>query len=367
MAEATIQAQTPARGIVASIFRWLGVAAAFIWLLLAATGVLLTYYFEVNDSLLSTVETPKDFDGIERRMDAIEATGGKANVDWIWSTAGLKDRFVIGYTAADGSTRLMRIAGDGTILLDTAESDRTFLEWVREIHLSLASGKTGEWILAISSILLLAHLIRGLYRLWPRRGERWGEVFTPRRAAASSGDRLRSWYRAIGLVGAVPAFIVVGAAVIIFFEHSIEDKIGAPLIHLPPIKPEGEGVGFAAFARAAEAAIPGSRFVGTPMPTAEDASYRAWVNEPGEYFREDGYGGSLVIVSDNDGSVRGVWPLKQASPAYKFMALPYPVHTGEITGPVGRFLVLLVGLWLMTMTILGLILFSRRRKGEIAA
>lgn len=366
MAEASIHAEAPARGIAGSIFRWLGVAAAFIWLLLAATGVLLTYYFEVNDSLLSKVEMPKNFDGIERRMDTIEAAGGKANVDWIWSTAGLKDRFVIGYTGADGETRLMRIAGDGAVLLDTAEGDRTFLESVREIHLSLAAGEIGEWILAISGILLLAHLLQGLYRMWPRRGERWGDVLRPRRAASSSSDRLRAWYRALGLVGAVPAFIVAGAAVIIHFEHSIEDKIGAPLIYMPLVKPEGAGAGFAAFARAAEAAIPGSRFVGTSMPTTEDATYRAWVNEPGEYFREDGYGGSLVIVNDNDASVRGVWPLRKASPAYKFMALPYPVHTGEIAGPVGRFLVLLVGLWLMTMTILGLILWNRRRS-ETAA
>lgn len=367
MTEATTYAQAPTRGLVESTFRWLGVAAAFIWLLLAATGVLLTYSFQINDRQLSTIETPKNFAGIERRMDAIEAAGGKAHVDWIWSTAGLKDRFVIGYTGADGDIRMMRIAGDGTILLDTAEGDRTFLEWVREIHLSLASGKTGEWILAISGILLLGHLAWGLYRMWPRRGERWGEVLRPRRAAAASGDRLRSWYRALGLVGAVPAFIVAGAAVIIYFEHTIEDAIGAPLIYLPPVKPEGEGAGFAAFARAAESAIPGSRFVGTSMPTAEDATYRAWVNEPGEYFRADGYGGSLVIVSDNDASVRGVWPLKKASPAYKFMALPYPVHTGEIAGPVGRVLVLLVGLWLMTMTILGLILWNRRRGNELAA
>jgi uncharacterized iron-regulated membrane protein len=43
------------------------------------------------------------------------------------------------------------------------------------------------------------------------------------------------------------------------------------------------------------------------------------------------------------------------------------VHTGEIAGPVGRFLVLLVGFWLMTMTIIGLMLWNRRRKSEVAA
>ena len=356
--------QGSARGIAASILGWLGAAAALIWLLLAVTGILLAYHFELNDRLVSPAAPPKDFAAIERRMEAIEAAGGEARVNWIWTTAGLRDRFFLNYTAADGSSRNERIAGDGTVLLDTGEGERTFLEWVREVHLSLASGKTGEWILTASGLLLLASLAAGLYRMWPR-GERWRDVLDPRRAAA--GDRLRAWYRAIGLVGAVPAFIVVAAAVVIFFEHSIEGPIGAPPISLPAVEPQGEGVGFAAAARAAEAAIPGSRFVGAPMPTKEDASYKAWVNEPGEYFREDGYGGSLVIVNGNDGSIRGAWPLKQANAAYTFMALPYPVHTGEIAGPVGRFLVLLVGFWLATMTVIGLILWRRRRKGEGAA
>lgn len=352
-------------GIAASVFRLLGVAVALIWLLLAVTGILLSYHFEANDTLLSPVEKPKDFAAIERRIDAIEAAGGEAKVNWIWTTAGLKDRFFLNYTTADGESRNARIAGDGTVLLDTSEGERTFLEWVREIHLSLASGVAGEWLLTITGLLLLACLAAGMYRMWPR-GERWRDVLNPRREEAE-GDRLGSWFRAIGLVGAVPAFVVVLAAVVIFFEHSIEGPIGAPPISLPAVAPQGEGVGFAAAARAAEAAIPGSRFVGTPMPTAEDATYRAWVNEPGEYFREDGYGGSLVMVNANDASIRGVWPLQDASAAYKFMALPYPVHTGEIIGPLGRFLVMLVGFWLATMTIVGLILWTRRWRSEAAA
>lgn len=350
---------------IGSVLRWIGAAVGCLWLVQAVTGILLAYHFEANDALLSRAQTPKDFAAIERRMDALAGAGGEAKVNWIWSTAGLKDRFLLNYTTPEGSNRSARIAGDGTVLLDTSEGEHSFFEWVREVHLALAAGTVGEWILTVSGLLLLGALVAGLWRRWPR-GEKWGDVLRPGRAAPGT-DRLRAWYRAIGLVGAIPCFIVAAAAVVIHFEHSIEGPIGAPPIVLPPVAPKGEGVGFAAAARAAEAAIPGSRFVGTAMPTAEDASYRAWVNQPGEYFREDGYGGSLVIVNANDGSVRGAWPLQQASAAYKFMALPYPVHTGEIAGPLGRFLVLLTGLWLATMTILGLTLWNRRRRSAPAA
>jgi len=365
MSDTSIAAPKSGNSLLLSAFRWLGVIAALIWLLQAVTGILLTYYFEINDTLLSSVEAPKDYVAIEKTIESFEAEGGAAKANWIWTTAGLEGRFFVNYTTEDGSSRNARVAGDGAVLLDTGEGEFTFLEWTREVHLSLASGKTGEWILAISGIVLLGNLLVGLYRMWPRK-ERWADALKPSREGTQT-ERLRSWYRTLGLIGAVPAFIVVSASVIIFFEHSIEDAIGAPLIFLPAIAPEGDGVGFAAAASAAEASIPGSSFVGTTLPTSEDATYRAWVNEPGEYFREGGYGGSLVFVNSNDGSIRGVWPLQEASPAYKFMALPYPVHTGEISGPIGRVLVLLLGFWLMTMTIIGLILFFRQRKDEAAS
>lgn len=347
-------------GMAVRLLHMLGVAAALIWLLIAVTGIILTYHFEINDRIVSPVEPPRDLAGIERRIDAIEAAGGKAKVNWIWTTAGMKDRFFLNYSTADGSLRNARIAGDGTVLLDTRDGERTALEWVREIHLSLAAGKTGEWILAISGILLLASLATGAVGLWRRSG-RWQAGLAP----DSGSGRLGRWFRRIGLVGVIPAFVVVAAAVVIHFEHSIEGPIGAPPIKTPAIVPQGKGAGFAAAIRAAEAAVPGSRFVGTPMPTADDASYRAWVNQPGEYFRTGGYGGSLVVVNANDATVRGAWPLQQASAAYKFMALPYPIHTGEIAGPVGRVLVMLVGLWLATMVVLGLVL--RRRAVRRAA
>lgn len=348
---------------VSSVIRWLGVVAALIWLLLAITGILLTHHFEINDRLVSPAQPQKNLAAIERRFDALEAIGGQAKVKWIYTTAGMRDRFLVNYVDANGDVRHLRVAGDGSVLLDTRESDHTFLEMVRQIHLSLAAGKTGEWISAISGVLLLANLVLGLLRFWPR-DEAWAEVFRPHRTAEPQ-DRLLSWYRAIGLVGAVPAFIVVAAAVIIHFEHSIEDVVGAPPVRLSPIVPSGSGAGFAAVARAAESAVPGGRFVGTAIPAGPDATYYVSVWAPGDHFREGGYAGSTVIVNGNDASIREVRLSEDAKPAYAFIGLPYPVHTGEIAGPLGRFFVGLVGLWLVTVIALGLVLWARRRRGNL--
>lgn len=325
--------------------RWLGILAAALWMFEAITGVLLTYHFDINDKLLAAEEIALDYDAIEQRIDTIESAGEQAKVNWMWSTAGMTGRFLMNYTDADGSAHMARIAGDGSILLDTAEDEFTTFEYIRALHLELAAGDVGEWILAIAGIILLINLVLALKDAWPHQRS-WRDALNPNAVSAGVSPALAR-FRAITLWGAIPAFIVVLAAVVIFFEHQIEGPIGAPPHALEANAPDGPGVGFAAAARAAETAIPGSSFVGTTMPTADDASYNAWVNQPGEYFRDGGYGGSLAIINANDGSVRAAWPLQEASVPYKAIALPYPIHTGEIAGPLGRFLVLLTGFWLL--------------------
>src|SRR3546814_4494430 len=100
------------------------------------------------------------------------------------------------------------------------------------------------------------------------------------------------------------------------FEEQVRDLVSAGEVSLPPTPATGTPAGFAVASRAAVAAIPGSRFVGTTMPSAEDASYHAWVRAPGELYR-GGYGARLVIVDANHGKIRGAGPATEADAAQK--------------------------------------------------
>lgn len=343
------------------IHRWLGLAAALVWLVQAVTGTILSFHFEIEDALLTTNSPPTDLAAIEQRIDNLASSGKSAAANWIWTTAGLSDRYVINFTSGDGETRFARINGAGEILRDRAATEHSFLTLVREIHLTLVAGETGHWILATTGTLLVTNLIVGLGVAWPRRG-RW------RRALRfnAEGDRYATIYsrhRAFGLWGVIPALFVAGTGTLTLFEHPIEDLLGVEAVDLPPISPQVEGVGFAAAATSAVAAIPGSRFVGTTLPSTQDASYHAWVRAPGELYR-GGYGGSLVIVNANDGSIRGAYPATGHDAARAFIASFYPLHTGEAAGTIGRIVVMFVGLWLTTLIVLGLLLWMRRTRRE---
>jgi uncharacterized iron-regulated membrane protein len=346
------------RKTLVKLHRWLGLGAAAIWLVQALTGTLLTFHFEAEDAMLSTRTVPVDLTAIEQRIGTLATAGDKAKVDWVWTTAGLSGRYVILHSDAAGVSRKAYIDGAGSMLRNRPADDYSFLGLMRDIHLTLVAGTVGHWILAVSGLLLFTNMIFGLIVAWPKRGQ-WRYALRPRGRRGSTASYY-NWHKALGLWAGLPALVIVGTGSLILFEHQIRDLVGADEVSLPSNPSSGEPVGFAAASRAAVAAIPGSRFVGTTIPSAEDASYYAWVRAPGELYR-GGYGGSLVVVDANDGSIRGAWPATEADAKQTFVASFYPLHTGESLGLFGRLLSLAIGVWLTTSIVVGLLLWWRKR------
>lgn len=96
---------------------------------------------------------------------------------------------------------------------------------------------------------------------------------------------------------------IAGDGTILKFEDGFGELIGAAPVSLPDNAMTGPPVGFVTAASAALAAIPGSRLTPVAWPKDGDATYRIRVRAPGEIC--GAYGGSIVLVDANDGSVRG--------------------------------------------------------------
>jgi uncharacterized iron-regulated membrane protein len=345
------------RGLLIRLHRWLGIGAALFWIIQGVTGTLLSFHFELGDAAISTTHRPTDLIAIEQRLDALETPGTPAKVQWIWTTAGLSDRYVVSRVDADGIARRSQIDGAGTMLRDRLANEYTILETVRAIHIDLLAGQAGHWIMAVTGLLLLTNLIFGLVIAWPR-GRAWRQALRPLKTG-NPVARSYSLHRSVGLWAVAPAVLIAATGTLMLFESDIRDLVDAPELVLPANPATGHPVGLAAAVRAGTAAIPGSHFVGTTMPSPTDASYYLWVRAPGELYRE-GYGGSLVVVDANDGRIRGAYPATQAKPAQAFVASFYPLHTGEAAGIFGRLLGMATGLWLVVTILFGLQLWLRR-------
>lgn len=367
MASADRTKRRSTRKSIVALHRWLGVGAAIFWLVQAVTGLFMSFHFEIDDALMSGKHRPTDLAAIERRLDSFADAGGKSKVHYIWTSAGLPDRYVINYSAADGDVRNAYINGAGEVLEDRSATQLSFLKLMRAIHIDLMLGAAGHWIMAITGTLLVTNLIFGLVISWPKKG--WWKVALKPVNRGATAARAYSWHRALGLWAGIPAIVIAASGTLILLEPQVRDLVGAPETELPTIPLRGEPVGFAEAVAAGTKAVPGSKFIGTTLPGAANAGMFMTVHLPGEPHR-GGYGGSNVIIDGNDATILGAYPITEGSTAAQFVNLLYPVHTGEIMGTVGRILGWLIALWLATMVVLGLILWQKRRprkKGGLAA
>lgn len=341
-----------------TLHRWLGLGAALFWLIQAITGVMILFHWEVTDNAVAGAHRPTDLAAIERRIETLAPAGSEATIGSVWTTAGLPDRYDINMTGADGISRTMRVAGDGTVLRTQGPGEGHLLDTAVEIHHTLLAGDLGDWIVTISGMLLLSNLIFGIVAAWPPRG-RWSTVLKPVNKGPAVA-RLYGWHRAIGLWVAIPAVVLVGAGTLIKFEDSLGPLIGAESISLPPVAPSGQPVGFATAAGAALGAIPGSTLTAVAYPKEDDATYRVRVRAPDEIRRA--YGASVVMIDANTGAVRDIFPIAEAQARRAFMTALYPIHTGEAGGTIGRLLTGLIGVWLATMVVVGTLLWYRRTR-----
>lgn len=342
---------------VLAVHRWISLAAAVFWLLQAITGILIVFHWEITDASLSSIHRPTDLAAIERRVDALVPAGGGGTMDAVWATGGLPDRYDIEFEDAQGASIAVRIAGDGTVI-DTLRGDETrFMNILVGFHHDLL-GSWGSWIVSISGLLLCSNLILGLVAAWPKR-RFWRRALTPATRCAAPA-RLYSWHRAVGLWAVLPALVIAATGTLMKFEDSVGDLIGATSVSLPESHVTGPPVGFAAAASAALAAIPGSTLTQVAWPKEGDATYRVRVRAPGEIRRA--YGGSILFIDANTGAVRGIFPIADAEPVRGFMSALFPIHTGEAGGLIGRLLSVAVGLWLITMIVVGILLWLKRRK-----
>jgi len=344
-----------------SIHRWLSLCAAVFWLLQALTGILIAFHWEISDASISGQHHPTDLAAIERRIDRISETDG-GRITEIWTTAGLPDRYNIYYEDRAGGSRSVRILGDGSVI-DRPRNDETrIMGFLVGFHHDLF-GAWGNWIVSISGLLLCSNLLLGLCVAWPKRGT-WRIALTPARRGPVAA-RLYSWHRAVGLWAVVPALVIAATGTMLKFESGMAGLVGADDVSLPANPPSGDPIGFAAAAGAALAAIPGSSLTQVAWPEDDDATYRVRVRAPGEIRRA--YGGSIVLIDSNNGSVRGTYPIAEAEPARGFMSALFPIHTGEAGGTIGRMLLVAVGLWLITMIVAGALLWWKRRRPRKAA
>lgn len=340
------------------IHRVLGLCMAAFWLVQALTGVLLTFRQELDNVTLPGRGAPVVTADLGQRIESIQHAGGRVTSLWVADFAA--DQFDLRYVTA-GTERLMRVDGAGRVLRDGLENtpfaNGGFFRTLTLIHTSLLAGDTGEWLIALSGVLLISNVVLGLKLAWPRAGM-WRRALILR-SSGNQAARFYAFHRTVGLWVAVPLLIVFAAGVALRFDDNIESALGIALAP-PTSAPAGSGITPARALDIALARFPGSTLTALSMPTSAGAWYRVRVHAPGEVPRM--YGTTTVFVSAANGEILREYPARQASFARSFYDTLYPLHTGELGGLAGRLVLLVLGVTLLVMGLYGIRLWLARRQ-----
>jgi uncharacterized iron-regulated membrane protein len=353
---------------VKKIHQLLGLCAAVFWLVQVVTGVLLTFRQEIDNALVAGPHATVVTAALGSRIESIQQAGG--HVSSLWVTNFAVDRFDLRYTDSNGVERLMRVDGAGQDLRDGLENapfaNGGFFRTLTTIHTTLLLGDAGEWVIAVSGLLLISNLGLGLKLAWPRGG-RWRQVLTwPSTRNATA--RVYGIHRTVGLWIALPLLMVFAAGFALCFDDGVEQALGVvrPTPTIAAADTAGAGLspgGGVLPARALDIALaryPGSTLTALSMPTDKQAWYRVRVRAPGEVRRM--YGTTTVFLSAATGAVLLEYPASSA-PFVRFLYdAIYPLHTGELGGAAGRALLAVLGLALLTMGVFGIRLWLALRR-----
>lgn len=342
--------------------RRLGLAVAALWLVQALAGTALVFRWELDDAALHGADAAFDPSALAARVAGIADGGGR--VGSIWSSADAATRWDIHYVTADGHDRTLRVNGAGAPLRETSDdalfSDGAVWSSLTTLHTSLFAGEFGEWLIAISGVLLGTNLLLGLKLAWPRAGQ-WSRALLTR-PVGTAAARFYGWHRLLGLWLGVPALLLVSAGILLAFDSPVESALRAAV---PPPERSAVATGDARIdvGRAITVALdryPGATLSGLSMPGDDTPWYRIRVRAPGEMRRN--WGTTHVYVAATDGAVLRTDDARTTHAGRRVYDVLYPLHTGQIGGAFGRGLALAIGAWLTLMIVLGLRLHLARRR-----
>ncbi len=349
------------RSMLRTIHKYLGLTFLLLWVLQASSGAVLVFHGELDDALLSGPSQPLATSAFGTAVAKLSAVRLPSKLTYIMASEGSRHRFDLLFTDPAERTQVVRVDGAGSVLRQRPRNydypAPGLFQMALDFHETLFAGDRGAWFLGLSGALLLSNLLFGVVLAWRSRGQTWRRVLLPGVAGRFS-TKVYQWHRALGLLLVLPAMLLVTLGVL--QEWPADRWLGVdpptPTLHSTTqtqLAPLGDALD------AALTRYPGAALSLVTMPAADQPWYRIRLLQPGELARV--YGATTVFVDAHDGTVlldRDAFQLPLNEKIYNAI---YPLHTGEFAGPAGRTLVLVIGLWLITMATLGASVWWTRR------
>src|SRR5580704_17619821 len=135
---------------------------ATMWLLQAATGVLLVFHWELDDWALSGPQQPLNPEKLGAAIQLLQNARPGQRVTAIYTSGGLSGRFDVVMTNPISGRDVLRVDGEGTVLRERPSNHDYANVGVFQIatylHQTLFLHTVRNWIIGLSGVLLFSNL-----------------------------------------------------------------------------------------------------------------------------------------------------------------------------------------------------------------
>ena len=363
-----------------------GLTAALVILMLAVTGVILTYEAQLNRWALRDFRADPPGPGVAPLGldELIERVTGGQSVDAVTSVALQRDPLEPAVVEIDGGATVLVDRFTGERLGDGDTRMRRFLRSVMYWHRWLAlEGEyriIGRTVVAVANLGFLFLLVSGVFLWWPSLRSRaaWRNALWFRRRLKGRA-RDFNWHNVIGFWSALPL------AIIVFSGATISYQWAADLVHrlagdTPPfqqsprprqsdardhphlaLEPAAPLVGLQTLVARAGIETPGWRRLEIDLPES--------IHDPVVVAVDRGNGrqpskSEDLLFDRASGNLVGRAGYPAFTPGFKVRRWLRFAHTGEVYGLVGQSIAGLVSLGVAVMVWTGLAMSWRRFFGS---
>jgi len=355
--------------------RWFGILGGVWLLLLAVTGCAIAWYDELDSWLNPDLRRADIIAGPPASMDSVVANARAALPGFDPSNIILapepgRTHWLIGRQELPegGAQQIQAFSDPATGELAGWRSSEAhglnrenLIDTLYALHVDLLAGEVGVYIVGFVGIAWLIDHFLALPLAIPRRRD-WRGAFRVK-GRRGSLRRLWDWHRAKGMwLWLAGATLALTGVTLTFYEpthHVVE--VFSPVngrLHerMPEVTPPENPIGFD---RAMAAVEPDRTKIHSlrTFPWAGVYAVRTF-----DARDVDNQGRLWHYVSMADGSIVGRRHDAGSTGGDLFMALQYPLHSGQIAGGAGRIIVTLAGVATAALCITGWLLVWRRRR-----
>lgn len=350
-----------------SLHRVLGLSVGLWAVVMGLTGTILVFSHEIDAALnphLLRVEPrtgPWDVDGA---LAAVRARFPGAPVDSI-RFPRRRDEALQVWIGEDAGTRVY-LDPFGARILGVRSKHEGAIAFLRDLHMYLLAGETGETISGFLGLLLIAILATGLMLWWPK----------PRRLAGALKirwhlpllPRMYDLHRVSGAVTALFLLVPIVTGVMLVFHKPttawLIAGLGGPALELPKTLSAPAGASRQPVSRwlaSARRALPEARPVSVRFPKGRSDPAVIRMHFP---VNPHPNGRTFVAIDPYTSEVLDVHDWRRAGAGIRVSDYKYPLHIGTAAGLPGRLLIQITGLAIVLLFATGAFVWLRKHQNR---